>query len=402
MPEERKPKIDLKARLGRAQGAAGGIPAPGVPTPAPAGVPMPGVPRASAPPPAGAGYGSNTPPPPGVAIGGPAGVPAPPFAQPVRRAPAVDPNNPFGAVAASVAPRAHAPAMIKVEIGEEVVALQQKNSRRTMVVSLLMCALGAGLGFAFGGRSADSKGAERAVEGAQEIAGEIEKSQAKIKELNDKIAAAIKDLKDKKFPEQFGNDLGGLSIPFGPDKLTGRNIGRFDPKVLNSLFKYTGDVTSLNDRKDALRNLFSGQKAAIVDALASAGNPKVAWSVFVQKSPAHGPIAVLAAVNAKDAFPYKDKWPDKYNITTGRELVEVDRYNSGDVFSAEKKVVAIPLDPDSVASSFPNDILVRITSELAKTGSVLAGKTGTPDEEDPGVIANGDQLIVALRKIGKN
>lgn len=401
MPEERKPKIDLKARLGR----AGGVPAPGVPTPAPAGVPMPGVRRASAPPPA-AGFGSGTPPPPmagpGIPLAGPGGVPAPPFAQPARRA-TVDTSDPFASVAASAAPRVHAPAMIKVEIGEEVVALQQKNSRRTMVVSILMCMLGGGLGYAFGGRAADGKGAERAVEGAQEIAGDIEKAQAKIKELNDKIGGAIKDLKDKKFPEQFANDLGGLSIPFGADKLTGRNIGRFDPKVLNSLFKYTGDVTSLNDRKDALRNLFSGQKPAIIDALASAGNPKVSWSVFVQKSPAHGPIAILAAVNAKDAFAYKDKWPDKYNISTGRELVEVDRYNSGDVFSAEKKVLAIPLDPDSVATSFPTDILVKITSELAKTGSVLAGRTGsTPDDEDPGVIANGDQLVIQLRKIGKN
>ena len=89
-------------------------------------------------------------------------------------------------------------------------------------------------------------------------------------------------------------------------------------------------------------------------------------------------------------------------ISTGRELVDVERYNTGDVVSTDKKVEAIPLDPDSVAGSFPNDIIIRITTELAKTGAVLAGRTGgSPDEEEAGVIKSGDQLVIELRKIGK-
>ena len=133
----------------------------------------------------------------------------------------------------------------------------------------------------------------------------------------------------------------------------------------------------------------------------AAGNPKVSWSVFVQKSPAHGPLAILAPVNPADAFAYKEaNWPNKFKISNGREFVDTDRYATGDVISTEKKVVAIPLEPESVAAAFPNDILGRITSELAKTAGTLSGGTG-PDDNDSGIIKKGEQLLTALKKIGQ-
>lgn len=399
MAEEKKPKIDLKARLGKAQAAAGGA--------APAGIPAPAIPppvaTGSIPTPAGV-----VPPPVVSPSGVPApmpgiGVPVPPFATPSKRPSAVDASDPFGSVAASEAPRP-APAAIKIEIGEEVVAAQQRASKKTVAIAAIVGVFAGIVGYVAGGSHANSEGAKIAMQGAVDLVGEVEKSQAKVKELNDKIGEAIKSLKDKKFPDSFANDLGGISIPFGADKLAGRNIGRFPPNVLNLLVNYASSVDTLNDRKDALKNLFAGQKQGITDALAAADNPKVLFNVFVQKSPAHGPIAVLAAVNPKDAWAYKDKdWPSKYKISTGRELVDVERWGgSGDVWSSDKKVVTVPLDPDSVASAFPNDIIVRVTSELAKTGQVLAGKqTGSPDDDDSGVIKTGENLLTELKKIGK-
>jgi hypothetical protein len=414
MADEKKPKIDLKARLGK-QAAVGGapapVPAPGIPAPGAVGAtPAPGA-LAPVAAPSGGGVPAPMPVPVPMPVPGgmasPGGVPVPPFAQPAaapapKRGPLVDANDPFGSVAAADAPRA-APTSIKIEIGEEVVAAQAKASKKTVVMALMAAIVGLGLGYVWGGRAADAASAKRTLEGAQDLAGDIEKAQVKVKELNDKIGVAVKSLKEKKYPDTFVADLGGISIPFDASNFTGRNIGRFDPKTLKALFDYTSDVDTLNGRKDALRNLFGGQKQAIIDALASADSPKVSWNVFVQKSPAHGPIAILAAVNQKDAWGYKDKdWPAKYKISTGRELVDVERYTgSGDVFSSEKKVQTLPIDPDSIATAFPNDIIMRLTSELSKTGAVLVGVSGTPDEEDAGVIKKGDSLVVELRKIGK-
>lgn len=373
MADEKKPKIDLKARLGKAQPAANAT-ADGItaPTGAPSVVPTPGVPVP--------GFGQQ---------------PAAPAA------PAVDGSDPF---ASSSATQAYAaPATIKIEMGEDVVAGQARASKKAAVVSAIVGVVGLGIGFAWGGRSSDAHGAQVAVEGAKQIAGDVEKSQAKIKELSEKIGAAIKDLKASKFPDAFANDLGGITIPFGADKLAGRNVGRFQPALLRTLFAYSSDIESLNDRKDALKNLFGGQKAAIGDALAAAANPKVSWVVFVQKS-AHGPLASLAPVNPKEAFAYSEaNWPAKFKISTGRELVDVERYATGDVVSTDpaKKILVVPVAPDSIATSFPNDVVMRISSELSKTAKVLGGgSSGSPDDDDEGVIKEGERLLTELKKIG--
>jgi hypothetical protein len=328
----------------------------------------------------------------------PGGVPAPPFGG-APGAP-TESTNEFGQRVA--APVRAAPTTFKIELDAETVAAAQKGGKRATILSAITLILGLAVGFAWGGSSANNKGANAALQGASELITEIDQSQGKVKEMADKIAGAVKSLKDKKFPESFSNDLGGLSIPFGPDKLAGRSIGRFDPRTLSMLFSYASDVDALNSRKDALKNLFTGQKKAIQEALGAGTNPKVGWTVFIQKSPAHGPVGIIAAINPQEAFAYKEaKWPDSFKISNGRELVQTDRYQGKDVISTDKKIVAVPLDPDSVSTSFPTDVLGRITSELAKTEGIMNG-SGTPGQDDEqGIVKKGEQLLIALRRIGQ-
>jgi hypothetical protein len=389
MAEDKKPKIDLKARLGKVQSSG----VPGAISSSPSGrIPSAIPPQVggSVPPPAVIGSPIGSVPPPAV------GVPIPPFGgQPQTDA--------FGARVDPRSSRAAGPgagATIKVEMDAETARAAGKAGKKAAMLGVLGIALGLGLGWAFGERRADSKGAERAVQDAHELIGDVEKAQEKVKELTGKIGEAVKSLKEKKFPESFSKDLGGLSVPFGADKLAGRNIGRFKAMTLQMLLDYTVDIEALNDRKDALRNVFAAAKQPITDALASADNPKVAWSVFVQKSPTHGSVAVLARNDPAGLFAYKDNWPDKYKISTGNELVEVDHYARGDVFTSDNRSVkAIPLEPDSVSSAFPNDALTRITAELLKTETVLSG--GGDEGDQIGIYKKGENLLAELRKIGK-
>lgn len=395
MAEEKKPKIDLKARLGKSSasgGATAGVPAPVVP---PSGViPPPAVGPSVAPTPAG------VPVPPFVAASQPAQAQQPSEAAAV---PAVDPTDPFGAPAAAApAPQAK-PTEIKIELGEDVLLAQKKASgKKTLAVALLVAIAGVGIGYAAGSQSAKSASDQIAVRGAQDLIGDIEQSQEKIRELNEKITAAIESLKERKFPETFANDLGGISIPFTSEQLAGRNIGRFPPATLKALVSYASQVEALNERKDALKSLFTGQKQAITDALASIDDPKFKFNVIVQKDPAKGPVAVLAPVVASDAWSVKSEtWPARYKITTGRDVVEVERWTGkGEPFSAGAKVIGLPLEPGSVTTAFPNDVVMRIQAELMKTGTILEGRTGgLPDEEEAGVLKQGEQLIAQLKKI---
>src|SRR3984885_12412600 len=88
MADEKKPKIDLKARLGKTQVGAQAPPAGGLPAPTPA------------PPPAGRGVAGPPPTPtPGPALPIPPGVPVggPQFGGSSSAAGSIDPSNPLSA-----------------------------------------------------------------------------------------------------------------------------------------------------------------------------------------------------------------------------------------------------------------------------------------------------------------
>src|SRR3954471_7707924 len=109
MSEDKKPKIDLKARLGKKTVSAPAA-GPGGSIPPPAGIPKP------------SGIGS--------------GIPAPPFqsaAQTSRPAPMVDASNPYGAMAPAQAPRVE-PTSIRIDMSDDVMRAQKGGRTKVLVL----------------------------------------------------------------------------------------------------------------------------------------------------------------------------------------------------------------------------------------------------------------------------
>ena len=374
MAEEKKPKIDLKARLGKAGAAAGATPAPldargSVPPPA---IPVPVVPgpRGSIPPP------EMTP-----------GIPVPPFGQP-RRSSFGPPEPPPAPVKA---------AEIRVEVGEEAVEAQKKNRKFIGIAGAVGVALGIAVGFNFGSGVEASRRADVSIAGAGELAKAVDESNAKIKLLGEKLKAAADSFKQKKFPETLATDLGALNIPFDGDKLSGKGIGGYDAKTLDLVFSYTADVAALNARKDALKNLFTGQKKAIVETLEAADKPQLRYTLLILKGE-KGPVGSLAPIS--DPFALGGDWPKEFkmqNLIT-KEVQTVTRYDSGDIFTTKDKRIGIPIEPTSLNAAFPNDISGRVQSEIGKTVQLLAGGGGE-DDDRAGVVKTGELLSEALKKI---
>ena len=155
MSEDKKPKIDLKARLGKKTVSAPAT-GPGGSIPPPAGIPKPS----------------------GV------GIPAPPFQQThtSRPAPMVDASNPYGAMQPSVAPRAE-PATIRIEMGDDVMRAQKGGKTKVLVLAIVTAAIGGFMGFAIGGGAERGKGQDAALQGAQELTKDVTAANAKIEEL---------------------------------------------------------------------------------------------------------------------------------------------------------------------------------------------------------------------------
>src|SRR5258706_3884856 len=165
-----KPKIDLKARLGKAQVGAGAQVPNAVPV-----VPGMGRSQSSVPAPA---VGGSVPAPRAVN----AGVPMPPFGGP--GSPSTDA---FGAKVAPTLSRAPAPQTIKIELDEETMRAARRGGKRAGIFATITGIAGLVLGWAWGNRSADNKVVLVALQGAQDLIVDIDKSQGEIKRLGDKI-----------------------------------------------------------------------------------------------------------------------------------------------------------------------------------------------------------------------
>jgi len=249
---DNKPKIDLKARLGKKTG-----------TPATASVPPPMAPQTA----------SNLPRPqavPGPRPSGmpaprtsPSGVPIPPFQQAPSQAPRADPTNPYGSMPRQSVPIQARPTEIRVDM-DEVRAAQRSGRGKVMVLALVTAVVGGVVGFAFGGGAERDKGAKAAIEGAQDLVKEIEASNKQIQDLSETVKSAQTKLLGKgTYPQEEVTKLGAINIPFRTASLADKSIGRFKREILSMLIDYTTSATTLDPYR------FQSQAGAVITIDAS-------------------------------------------------------------------------------------------------------------------------------------
>jgi len=375
MSEQKKPKIDLKARLGKKSVAAPTGPA----IPPPVGIPKP--------PAMGGGRG-----------GGPSQPP------PAR----IDGSNPYAAVEAVHAARAPEPQAIKVEMSEEVVQEQKKAKKRSLVIAAIIATLTFGLGTTLGGSMERGKGATAALEGAQALVKEIEAADQEADKLNEVLGKAAEKLGKSEYPAEEVTALGAINIPFDGGNLTDKGIGRFRRDMVTQLITYANRAQKANEQKEKIQNLLAGSKGAITELLQQKTDPKIRWSVFVVNGPM-GPWANMQLLPAPFAATSKTKvkdkdgkekdyeWPADFPIKDGQQTLNLKRYKSGDPMGSEPQI--IPVAPMTESSVCPSTTIVKLRQELVEMQTVLKGDA-TPGQEKEGLLQLGEQVVQALKKIG--
>lgn len=361
--DNKKPKIDLKARLGKKTVAGG------------ASIPPPMAVR----PAVGGGGGS---------------IPAPPFAAKQAAAPRVDPTDPYASV--SVAPSAPVqPQAIRIEMSEEMVEAQKKGRGKIIALCVVTALVGGVLGYAFGGGAERGKSHDNALQGAAMLAEEIDKANVEINKLADTLKKAKTSLNDGKFPEAEITTLGGIDIPFDGNNLSGKGIGLMGSEVNRMLVKFAGDAAAANEQKDRLKRVLGGSKKNIEEFLAQKDAPKFNWSVFVSSSPS-GPVASMQPLPAP--FAVKGAWPDDFEIKKGDKQVKLKRYTKGDPAGSDP--LLIPVDPATQGLVCPNDVTAIVGRELTSLETLLRGDKSDPTNEKEGLLDTGTALVEKLKKIG--
>ena len=396
----KKPKIDLKARLGKTQmgmGAPAAIPAPpasqsGMP-PAPASDPG----RASAPP-APASRPSNVPnavpappmgiaPPPGLSPG----IPLPPFGPQPRQVQRAEPKQ------------SAAQQTIKVEIGEEIHEERKKARRNAALAAFGGAIIGLGIGFVGGGSSEKGDRAKNAAKGAALLEKDVKAAGEKLKELDAKLTeASDTKLKNKAFPDDLGTALAGLTIPFDATNLDNKGVNGMPAKLFKLVLNFTSAAENINKSRETLKNLLGLAKEPITKAWKEETAPVTNFSILFRQEA--GKYVVGELVPNPGGFAWKGDFPEKYKITKieGGKPVEkeVKRYVKGDLPGNDPQ--AVPLDPKTTAQFSSEVVVGRLYNAIRDIRTELQGNKDNPQNETPGLLKMADDLAVELHKASLN
>jgi hypothetical protein len=388
MADEKKPKIDLKARLGK-----------GAPTPTPA-------PVGSAPIPA----SQPAVPPPGVS--GP-GLPVPPGV-PVGAAP-IDPSNPLAAVVAPRPMSMPAPQHAqRIEVDEVAVQQAAAGARKTMgIFAVVALVIGAGVGFVGGQAKETGAGRDQARSDAKELKTSVDASKTKIEDMATKLEAGVKQLtakEGKAFPKDLANQLGAINVDFDGTKLAGRRFAGFKPETSGQLFDYVTNVSALNTHKTAVKNLLTKLEKPITEQItaASSGQHAIQYVVLLGgtsgKDPGGNYVANIAALNPPLSFTGENPAiPNDIKANFAGQNVGVTKYKGG----AINEPSAIYVTPGSFDAVCPSETKSAIAQLAIKLGDLINEIRGEPktDENEayrkPGLLEQADTLSKGLENASK-
>lgn len=408
MAEEKKPKIDLKARLGKGGGATpppagvggAGIPAP-MPAPSPGGMGGGGAPAAvpqSNPNPGG------LPVPPGIPVG-----PPPAFGR--GPTPQLDPSNPLAAVVARQVPSRPAPAPPpqpqRIEVDEMAVQEARKGARKQGLIAGLVAALVLGaIGYIAGGASSESKARAASVNHSKQLATDVAGAREKLKTMADKVEAGRNQLlKEKKFPNDLAKDLGAINVDFDGSKLAGVRFSGFSSETSSGLIEFISLVQQTNDRKQALQNLLAKLQKPITEQLNPQGPNKVSFIVILDKDQSKQQFAILAPL--QKALEQSGNNPPAMPA----EVVATNPLTRGNITIPKATTFDKPgaayVIPKSVEAACPSESagqIAQLGGQLNKIITDIRGETAGAGgdavvDNKPGLLDKADKLVTNLNKV---
>ena len=405
MADEKKPKIDLKARLGK--NAAGGL------TPPPPGAGAIPTPAGATPPATSTGqFSAVAAPAPTQAAPKAVGLPVPPGI-PVGPPPAfkgssmpLDPSNPLAAAMAqptnTTRPAAAPPQPQRIEMDELSIQEARKGARKQGLIAGIVfgVVLGA-VGYIAGGSLETSKGRQVSVQHAKSLAEDVGKSKEQLKKLADTLEKGRQTLGQRQFPDSLGKELSGINVDFDGSKLAGVRFSGFSTDTSSGLIEYISSVQSTNDHKNALIGLLARLQKPMAEALKNPDKaPPVNFVVLISKDSAKNPYGVLAPLQKP------------LDLAAGMppEILATDPISKQNVtapkFASLEKPGAAYVDPRSIEAACPSATtgqIGQLVSQLAHILTEIRGEQASAGDmvtdPKPGLLDKADRLQAGLNKV---
>lgn len=363
MSEDKKPKIDLKARLGKTQT-----------TSIPAAVPGPSISPAPI---------SNV------------GIPAPSGVEPSSALAAVAGNKPFRAV--SEPP----PAMQRIELDEGTIEVATKAAwKKGLTMGILGAVATLIVGYVAGGASAGADDRAKGVKSAEELAQAVSKTKGDLENLSKKLEAGVATIRGGKFPDTLASELAAIHPDFDGTQLAGRRFSGFPQATAGKVVSFISAVDAFNGKKEQLANLLTKAQKPVTEMLANQGVSTVSYVVALGKDKDNNAVAFMAPlVTPIKPAGGKLELPAKFKFVQNRAPVEAPKAGAGALAAGSAAYV----DPSSVEASFPSEsagLRKQLMGVLSGVLTDLKGEQGaTAADTKAGLLKDASDLGELLAKV---
>jgi hypothetical protein len=326
----------------------------------------------------------------------PPGIPKPAVS---NRAPALDPGNPLAAVVQPFKSVAAAPAQQAIArpqvIEVDELAVHQARSggfKRGLVAGIVVAVMFAVLGYVGGSATTQNGARGQAIRDAHDLAGDLGKAKDSLDQLKTKVQEGGKSLiGDRKFPTDLAQQLAGMNVDFGGDKLFGRRFSGVPADTTRNLFDFITRVQTLNDKKDVVIALLNKLQKPITEELGRpAGQLPISQVVIVDKDTgASGAfLALLATPIAPDD---KNGVPNDLTFINprGSGNVKLPRLQGDKIPPGGAAVTIVPNTFEKMCPSATHGQIVQLVSAMNSLandvegqrteGEIQEGKAGLSD-----------------------
>lgn len=392
MAEEKKRKIDLKARLRKDV----------TPAPPPASSGSAAASSRAVPPPTASSASSGILVPPGVAAGPPSSV---------------DPSNPL-AVAAGMVRASMPPPPQRIEVDETAVHEAAGRARRTgVIVAAITAIVFTGVGYVAGGASEQGAGRAKARVDAQDLKKHVDTAKTKLdqlaKALEEGQAALTAKAGERKFPADLANQLGGLHVDFDGTQLAGRRFSGFSQDTTAGLVDFITGIQAMEDHKNAVKGVLTRLAAnkQFVESFNAAGSQQQIQHIILLggptgRDPSGNYVGMISQLGAPITIsPDKIEIPKELKGTNplGGNLITVDKYTGGDLAKQPSAVYLLPRSYEAVCPSETKSAAAQLGVKLQDVIKEIRGE-GAPvgdmvQDTKPGLLERATLLSKGLEKI---
>jgi hypothetical protein len=206
-------------------------------------------------------------------------------------------------------------------------------------------------------------------------------------QVSQKLQAGGKVLSvDRTFPAGLAQELSGLNVDFGGDKLFGRRFSGVPADTTRELFDFITRVQALNDKKTLVVSLLNKLQKPITEELSRpAGMLPITYVVVVDSNDPRNTAAFLAPLATPISPDDKNGVPNDMTFANprGSGNVKLPRLESDRV---PKDGTAIPIVPNTFEKVCPSATRGQIAQLVSSMNSLIDDVQGQKSPEGADVI----------------